>query len=53
MTSGETHVTMAKKIELLETRGQICTEEYRTIPSYVYNWSAPVDKCCMRSFDIL
>ena len=52
VTSGETSSSMAEKEQGLETFGRICAEEYRTRPSYEYNWSAPVDKCCIMSDDI-
>ena len=52
MSSGETPLSMAQKEERLETLGETCAEEYRARPSYIYNWSAPADKCCIMSDDI-
>lgn len=29
--------------------GELCTEEYKNMPSYEYNWSVPPSMCCLRN----
>ena len=39
---------MKEKSANLQSSGQLCTKEFRTKPSYIYNWEVLPSQCCKR-----
>ena len=46
--SRETSKTMFRRFSHFQKTGLVCEEEYFSRLSYVYNWSAPPNRCCVR-----
>ena len=40
---------MRSKFENLQKTGKLCTKEYKSRYSYIYNWNVPTSMCCMRN----
>ncbi len=40
---------MKNKHENLQMKGHMCEREYKSRPSYVYNWNVPPSMCCIRN----
>lgn len=48
VTHRETARSMEEKYYRYKSSGKICAEEVQSRLSYVYNWTAPADRCCVR-----
>lgn len=48
VTHRETKESMLQKFSMFQRMGFICEEEFQSRLSYVYNWTAPASKCCVR-----
>ena len=48
VTHRETKDTMFQKFSMFQKTGFICEEEFQSRLSYVYNWTAPASRCCIR-----
>ncbi len=52
VTHMETVSSMIKKFTLFEDTGHLCEKEFMSRLSYVYNWTAPANRCCVRTPNI-
>ena len=48
----ETGSSMQRKYSSLVQTGQVCQQEFMSRLSYVYNWTAPANRCCVRTPNI-
>lgn len=48
VTHRETPESMREKSTTLQNTGLLCEEEFQLRLSYIYNWTAPADRCCLR-----
>ena len=52
VTHKETASTMMQKFMTMMQSGNICKQEVTSRLSYVYNWTAPANRCCVRTPNI-
>lgn len=52
ITHMETVSSMVQKFTLFEETGYLCEKEFVSRLSYVYNWTAPANRCCVRTPNI-
>lgn len=48
VTAKETPESMHQKYDIFSKKGVICSEEFQSRLSYVFNFTAPANKCCVR-----
>ncbi|XP_063231069.1 beta-1,3-galactosyltransferase 6-like [Bacillus rossius redtenbacheri] len=49
VTHKHSSADMQQMAATLQSTGRLCTVEYRTRNSYIYNWSLPPSRCCSRT----
>ena len=52
ITHRETPTSMMLKYSTLKETGSICKEEFLSRLSYMYNWTVPANRCCVRKTGI-
>lgn len=48
ITHKQSAAAMRSLFANLKTKGRLCATEFRTRPSYIYDFSAPPSRCCVR-----
>ncbi len=52
VTHRESVQSMEEKFYHYKSSGKICSQEIQSRLSYIYNWTAPADRCCVRKAGI-